>query len=140
MSETPTGIRWRATAIVIAGCLAYSNSLSGPFVFDDTLSIVENLQIRQWSRLGSVLFPDRELPVAGRPLVNASFAINYAIDGLRISGYHAVNIGFHLLCALLICGVVRRTLELPSLKQRFGPRSTDLAFCVAVRSEERRVG
>jgi tetratricopeptide (TPR) repeat protein len=118
--------------IVIAGCLAYSNSFSGPFVFDDTLSIVENLQIRRWWRLGSVLFPDRELPVAGRPLVNASFAINYTTGGLRVSGYHAVNVGFHLLCALLIFGVVRRTLELPGLKQRFGPRSTDLAFCVAL--------
>src|SRR6266852_1103801 len=100
MSDTPTGIRWRVTAIVIAGCLAYSNSLSGPFVFDDTLSIVENLRIRQWWHLGSVLFPDRELPVAGRPLVNASFAINYAIGGLSILGYHAVNVGFHLLWAL----------------------------------------
>src|SRR6266851_9204941 len=132
MSETPRGIRWRATAIVIAVCLAYSNSPSGPFVFDDTLSIVENPQIRQWWRLGSVLFPARELPVAGRPLVNASFAINYAMGGLGTSGYHAVNVGFHLLCALLIFGVVRRTLALPSLKNRFGPWSADLAFCVAL--------
>src|SRR6266851_1928410 len=132
MSETPRGIRWRATVIVIAGCLAYSNSLSGPFVFDDTLSIVGNLQIRQWWRLPSLLFPDRELPVAGRPLVNASFAINYAFGGLGVAGYHAVNIGCHLLCALLIFGVVRRTLELPGLKQRFGPWSRDLAFSVAL--------
>ena len=70
--------------------------------------------------------------MAGRPLVNASFAINYAIGGLDTSGYHAVNVGFHLMCALLIFGVVRRTLELPSLKKRFGPRSADLAFCVAL--------
>jgi tetratricopeptide (TPR) repeat protein len=132
MSETPGGIRWRATAIGIAGCLAYSNSLSGPFVFDDTLSIVENLQIRQWWRLRSVLFPDRELPVAGRPLVNASFAINYAIGGLGVAGYHAVNVGCHLLCALLVFGVVRRTLELPGPKPRFGPWSRDLAFGVAL--------
>src|SRR6202158_1773882 len=132
MTNTPTGIRWRAAVIVIAGSLAYSNSLSGPFVFDDTLSILENMQIQQWWRLGSVLFPDRELPVAGRPLVNASFAINYAIGGLDTSGYHAVNVGFHLLCALLVFGVVRRTLELPSLKKRFGPWSADLAFCVAL--------
>src|ERR1700681_3616220 len=132
MSNTPTGIRWRAAVIVIAGCLAYSNSLFGPFVFDDTLSIVENPQIRQWWRLGSVLFPDRELPVAGRPLVNVSFAINYAIGGLGTSGYHSVNVGFHLLCGLLIFGVVRRTLELPGLKKRFGPWSTHLAFGVAL--------
>src|SRR6202163_1213711 len=132
MSNTPTGIRWRAAVIVIAGCLAYSNSLFGPFIFDDTLTIVENPQIRQWWRLGSVLLPDRELPVAGRPLVNASFAINYAIGGLGTSGYHAVNVGFHLLCALLSFGVVGPPRERPSLKKRFGPRSADLAFCVAL--------
>src|SRR5437762_4468411 len=87
-----TGLRWRAIVIVLAGLAAYWNSVSGPFVFDDLLSIVENPHIRQWWRLGSVLFPQRELPIAGRPLVNFSFALNYAIGGLEVTGYHLGNI------------------------------------------------
>src|SRR5439155_17515521 len=95
-----------------AGVLAYSNALSGPFIFDDQLSIIENLQIRQWWRLGTVLFPEREPPTAGRPLVNVSFAINYALGGLNVIGYHVLNVALHVLCALLIFGIVRRTFDL----------------------------
>src|SRR5262245_34834366 len=33
--------------------LAYANSLSGEFVFDDTEQIVENQNIRSWENLGT---------------------------------------------------------------------------------------
>ena len=102
-------VRLLAGVLVIAGILAYWNSLSGPFIYDDHLSIVENEQIRTlWSP--SVLMPERELPVAGRPLVNISFALNYALGGLNVRGYHIGNLAVHLLCGLLVFAVVRRTL------------------------------
>ena len=132
LSAPPSGIWWRAGLIVLAGALAYSNSLSGPFVYDDQLSIVENRYIRQLSSLARVFFPERELPVAGRPLVNVSFAINYAIGGLEVRGYHIWNVAIHILCALLLFGVVRRTLNLASLKSRFAGTSTNLAFAAAL--------
>lgn len=125
------GIWWRAGLIVLAGTLTYWNSLAGPFILDDQLSIVSNRSIRQlWS--SRVLLPERELPVAGRPLVNVSFAINYAIGGLAVRGYHVGNVAVHLLCALLLFGVVRRTLNLASLRVRFAPQSTNLAFAAAL--------
>ena len=37
-----------------------------------------------------------------------------------------------MLCALLVFGVVRRTLDGPGLKARFGARSANLAFAVAL--------
>ena len=106
-----TGLWWRLGVIVIAGGLAYANSLSGPFMLDDTYSVVENPTIHQWSRPASVLFPPRNSPVAGRPAVNLSFAINYAIGGLAPYGYHLANIALHLLCALLVFGILRRTIS-----------------------------
>lgn len=130
--ESAPGIWWRAGVIVIAGALAYSNSLSGPFIFDDQLSIVENSQIRDLGNLSSVLAPESELPTAGRPLVNLSFAINYALGGLDVRGYHLVNIAIHLLCALLVFGIIRRTLELPSLHERWAGASTNVGFAVAI--------
>jgi hypothetical protein len=57
-----------------------------------------------------VLFPRRELPTAGRPLVNFSFAVNYALGGLDVRGYHLVNLACHLLSGLLVFGIVRRTM------------------------------
>ncbi len=127
-----TGIWRRAAIIAIAGFLAYANSFSGPFVFDDRVSIVENAQIRDVAKLDQVLFPRRELPTAGRPLVNLSFALNYALGGLSVGGYHLVNLAFHLLCGLLVFGIVRRTLELPALKGRFGGAALNLGFAVAL--------
>jgi len=103
-------VRWRAALILIVGILAYSNGLSGAMIADDDATLVENKQIREL-RLPGVLFPSRELPVAGRPLVNVSFAINYALDGLNVRGYHVGNVALHLLSALLLFGLVRRTLE-----------------------------
>jgi hypothetical protein len=61
-------------------------------VFDDQLSVVENFSIRDWRQPGALFVPERELPVAGRPLVNLSFAWNYAVGGLDVFGYHPVNL------------------------------------------------
>jgi hypothetical protein len=126
------GRHWRAALIVVAGFLAYWNSFSGPFVFDDVASVVENQQIREWWHVGGLLTSERELPVAGRPLVNASFALNYALGGLDVRGYHAWNVAVHLVCALLVFGLVRLTLQQPALRHRFGARALDLAFAVAL--------
>ena len=126
---TPSGPGTAIVAIVIvAVCAAYWNSLSGPFIIDDQIAIVGNPQIRALS--SAALFPERELPTAGRPLVNVSLALNYALGGLDVRGYHAFNIAVHLLCALLLFGLVRRTLELPSARVAF--HSPPVAVAVAI--------
>lgn len=118
---------------MLIGTVVYSNSLSSPFIFDDKLSVVENAHLREFpQQLAKVLLPEREMPASGRPLPALSFAINYAIGGLDVRGYHLSNLAFHLCCALLMFGVVRRTLELPSLSPRFGRRGGDLAFAAAL--------
>ena len=116
--------------LICAGALAYANSLSGPFIIDDGVTIVDNPHIRQLWPLSLALVADRESTVAGRPLVNLSFAINYAIGGLDVGGYHLVNLGLHILCALLLFGVVRRTLLLPAL--HLADRSTPIALATAL--------
>lgn len=98
---------------MIAGFAAYANSWHGPFVFDDQGSISGNPTIRS---LASAWFPptDAGITVAGRPLLNFSFALNYALSGEAVWSYHAVNLLIHLSAALLLAGLVRRTLQLPS--------------------------
>ena len=126
------GIGWRVAVIALAVALSYANSLQGPFVIDDQAAIVQNEQIRVLSRLGDVLLPESESPVAGRPLVNLSFALNYAAGGLDVRGYHAVNIALHLACALLAFGLIRRTLELERLRRHFDGSAINLAFAAAL--------
>ena len=107
----PRRALWPAAVLAVVAILVYANSLGGPFVIDDENAIVTNLRIRQLSPLSVPLSPPRETPVAGRPLVNLSFALNYAVSGLDVRGFRATNLAIHILVALVLFGVVRRTLE-----------------------------
>ena len=91
-----------------AGLGLYWHTLSAPFIFDDAVAIVDNASIREVSP--AALRPPPDTPTAGRPVVNATLAFNYALGGLDVTGYHALNIAIHVCCALLLYGIVRRTL------------------------------
>ncbi len=103
-------MRYHAVVLVVAGALAYATSFSNPFLYDDQTAIVKNAQIRTLSPLSVPLTPPRDTPEAGRPLVNLSLAANYAYGGLDVTSYHVTNLALHLLVALVLFGVVRRTL------------------------------
>jgi hypothetical protein len=112
---------------------AYCNSLAGPLIFDDTAAIVDNSTIRQLWPIWKPLCPSRTcVGVGGRPLLNLSLAINYAISGCAVWSYHVVNLAIHILAALLLFGVVRRTLLLPTMRDRWGEAALPLAFVVAL--------
>jgi Flp pilus assembly protein TadD len=93
---------------IVVAVATYWNSLGAPFVWDDDPAIVTNQSIR--GSLADSLAPPLETPVAGRPLVNASLAINYGMGGLDSTGYHIWNLAVHIAGALLLYGIVRRTL------------------------------
>jgi len=98
--------------IVAAGLAAYHNSFGGEFVFDDLPSIVDNATIRHLGNLGAVLNPPGGgFTVSGRPVLNLSLAVNYAISGYDVWSYHALNLLIHLLAGLTLFGVIRRTLD-----------------------------
>ena len=98
--------------IVLAALAAYHNSFSAPFVFDDLTAIVANPTIRHLWPVGEALSPPHGtgVTVAGRPILNLSFAINYAISGFDVWSYHALNLVIHVLAGLTLFGIVRRTL------------------------------
>jgi tetratricopeptide (TPR) repeat protein len=50
--------------------------------------------------------------VSGRPVLNLSLALNYAVGGFDLRGFHAFNLLIHILSGLTLFGIVRRTLEL----------------------------
>jgi len=126
------GVAIRAAIIVLAGIAVYVNSLSGPFVFDDQSAIIDNPSIRQLSPISVPLSPPQNKPVARRPIVNLTLAINYAVGRLDPFGYRLTNIAIHLLAALTLFGIVRRTLRLPALAPQFGGQATNLAWIAAL--------
>ena len=97
--------------LIGAGLLAYSNTFRVPFIFDDQNAIVRNLHIRSLWPPWDAMITQAQTPVAGRPIVNLSLAINYAISGLHPWSYHAFNLIIHILNALLLFGIVCRTLD-----------------------------
>lgn len=98
-----------AAAIVVAACLAWANSFSGPFVFDDRPAVLTNPTL---GRISTALVPPADGgTVSGRPLVNLSLALNRTISGTDVWSYHAFNLAVHLCTALLLFGVVRRALS-----------------------------
>ena len=98
--------------IAVAIAIAYGNSFSGAFVFDDDMSITNNASIRHLWPAGAVLTPptDGGRTVGGRPVLNVSLALNYAWGGTSVGGYHAVNLAIHVFAAWILFGIVRRTL------------------------------
>src|SRR5438552_790210 len=107
--------------ILAATALAYSNSFSGPFIFDDLTwipKIPENPHIRH--------------PGTGRPLVCLTLALNYALSGLEPWSYHVFNLAIHASAALVLFAIVRRTLEGPRLRERFAAHASGLAAAVAL--------
>jgi tetratricopeptide (TPR) repeat protein len=106
-----------ALVIVLAALAGWHNSFSGAFVFDDVPTIRENLTIRHLWPPGEVLSPPADgSPVTGRPLVNLTLAVNYALSGTKPWSYHVFNLIIHLLAGLTLFGLVRRTLALSNVE------------------------
>ncbi len=96
-------------ALVVGTVLAYANAFAGVLLFDDIGSIVNNPSLHD---LRAALSPPTGETVGGRPVLNLSLALNYALHGADPWGYHAGNLLIHLATGLLLFGLLRRTLRL----------------------------
>jgi Tfp pilus assembly protein PilF len=106
-----------AAVIVVAALLAYANSFDGVFVYDDEPAIVDNAAVQGLWPPTRFLGGPPDVTVTGRPVAALSFAINYVLarDVGAVRGYHAANVAIHVLAALTLFGVIRRTLARTSL-------------------------
>jgi len=119
--------------LIVAVVLAYMNSLSGSFIFDDWLCIAQNIHIRKLWPLTDVLFKAvADSPTAGRPIVSLTLAINYTFGGLDVRGYHLFNMAVHLASVLVLWGLLGRTFKNTRLNARFGRSAPSLALAIAL--------
>lgn len=126
------------TLMAICIALVYGRSLDVPFIFDDESSIVSNPSITSlWPPIGTLdapgpLRPVKNLPTAGRPLVNLSLALNYHFGRLNPVGYRVVNLVVHFCSTMLLWAIVRRTLCLPRFDRRFASVAGWLSLGIAL--------
>ncbi len=137
-SETPSAVEpgsvddsrreWiRRAILIVVPLVVYLNSLNGAFLFDDWI-MLENYQTRDLS-LANLFSSARN-----RPIAYLSFAMNFATCGEDPWSYHIVNVTIHLLAGLLLYGIIRRTLLLPSvpISENTRTQAAWLAFAIAL--------
>lgn len=90
--------------IVASIFLVYSNTFRATFHFDDIGSILEDYGIRNLDNLPEIL-------KGSRGIARATFALNYALGGLDVAGYHIVNLAIHITNAILVYFLVFLTLN-----------------------------
>ncbi len=102
----------RATGLIVSVTAAcYANSLAGEFVADDLVVVAGDARIRSGSALARALVTSYWGEGYGnglyRPLVTASFALNYALGRLAPWGYHLFNVLLHAVNGLLVYRLAR---------------------------------
>jgi tetratricopeptide (TPR) repeat protein len=115
-----TKILFGGVLICAAIFLAYSNSFQCPFIFDDAHVI--------WNYTGKTVI--EALLTGLRPVFTATFLLNQIVSADAMWGWHFVNICFQALSALVLFGLVRRTLLLESVGGHF----KDSAFTISLLS------
>lgn len=128
ISQPPRFIRTRLVhlfLILAIGITVYSNTLNVPFVLDDNPCIVENSAIRHspiyffrsGSQSNSIDLEPFRMAMLTRPVSYLTFALNFRINGLNVSGYHIFNTLIHLSNALLVYFLVDLLLQSPFFRR-----------------------
>ena len=121
-----------AVLILAAGFAAYANSFQGVFVFDDEPAIARNENLQALWPLTRAMSAPEDTTLSGRPVAALSFAIDHAIHGGSLLGFHATNLAIHLIAGLLLFGIVRRTLETEAVGDAVRQSAPGLALATAL--------
>ncbi len=121
-------VGWAAMILVGVGAVVYLNSFRGQFLLDDYSAIVTNRRVHKLWPVWETMFGSKDM----RPVVALTFAVNYRLGGLEVWGYHAFNLAVHLLAALALFGVVRRTLLAGRGGRELASAADPLALAVAL--------
>jgi len=109
-TSTANRLSWRIAPLILAilcGLAAYSDSFRGPFIFDDIESIVKNPHVNRSAGHADASAPTT---LSGRPILRATFVLDYAIVGMHVEIYHVTNLLIHLTAGAVLFGIVRRNL------------------------------
>jgi protein O-mannosyl-transferase len=116
--------------IVVVALLAYSNTFSVPFQFDDLPNILQNpnIQIKAltWDRIAQLIKNTNKETI--RFFSYLTLALNYYFGEFDVFGYHVVNLLIHMAAGIFLYWFLILTFNLPSLKEKYGPISYKVAL------------
>lgn len=95
--------------IIVAALLAYSNSFNCSFQFDDVANITDQTIIKDLSSFTDIRVWSN---INIRPLSMFSFAINYHLGQLDVTGYHIVNLIIHIISGFLVFLLIKKVLSI----------------------------
>ena len=90
--------------ITVAVVIIYSNTFNSSFHFDDFHAILDNSKLKRLSNFWSILANEQ------RPVSMVTFALNYAVSGKNVFGYHITNTAIHIMAAVLAYFLIYKTL------------------------------
>jgi tetratricopeptide (TPR) repeat protein len=102
---------------VAVALAAYANSLGGALFYDDTNAIIKNAWVHAGDPIAILTQPswwgdwstvELRRGCLWRPVTTLTFALNYALHGLRPLGYHVVNVALHAGVSVLVLAVFTR--------------------------------
>ena len=110
----------------------YWHAFDGEFFFDDENNIQQNITLRISDLSPESLYSAGfDSPHPRRFVAYISFALNYYFHEYDTFGYRFINVLIHLLTGLFIFLLVKATLSLPALKERYKPYK-EVAFFTAL--------
>ncbi len=83
-------------ALLVAIGIAWAPALHAPFTYDDRVEVVGNRTIRWLDAIGAIASYN-----TSRPLLIATYALNWRLGGLDPFGYHVLSVAIHALNAVL---------------------------------------
>ncbi len=118
-------------ATVVATTAIYAGKLDGEWIFDDFHAVERNDQIKRlwpptWAWYG------HDIPLATRPAVSLTVAIDFALHGHDPAGYRAFNLAVHLANALLLLWIVWRLLTTRPALETSESEAVGLAGAIAL--------
>jgi len=104
--------------------IPYTNSFDGSWHLDDYPNIVSNpavhisdLSLDSLSRAAGLrqAYDSSDAVLLFRPVAFLSFALNWYLGTDHVMGYHIVNAGIHVLCALILYLLLQSLFQTPNL-------------------------
>lgn len=126
MERLYAGPRFNTAAFILIAVMvliAYSNTFTATFHFDDTPSISDNPTIKRVTMENIT-----KLLHGVRPVVYLSLMLNYSLHGLNVVGYHIFNISVHIMNSIFVYLLILWTLGMPVLKALYQVKAKRMAL------------
>jgi Flp pilus assembly protein TadD len=103
--DAEQGVTLSTLAAILAG-LVYLNALGNPFVYDDVLTVLYNVSLRDPAGVRAFILQN-----VFRPVTNLSYLLDHAVWGFHPAGYHVTSVLLHMANVALLFWLAWRAVE-----------------------------